>query len=439
MEDINLHFTGDFHAISTANNLLSALIDNHIYHGNDLNIDPRKITFKRVMDMNDRQLRKITCGLGGSSNGMPREDGFDITVASEIMAIFCLSENLNDLKENLGNIIIGYNKDNNPVYAKQLNAQSAMAAILKDALNPNLVQTLEHTPCLIHGGPFANIAHGCNSIIATKTAMNLADIVITEAGFGADLGAEKFLNIKCRKLNIKPDAVVIVATVRALKYNGGSCLKNLSEENLDSLEKGIKNLLKHIDNIKNIFCLPCVVAINKFPKDTEDEINLIKNYCSKVSVKAVLSEVWEKGSEGGLTLGKEVLNLINETENNFKLLYENNLGIKEKIKIICQKIYGASNITFSNNAIKELKNIDKIGLNKLPVCMAKTQYSLSSDPTKLGCPTNFDINISTIKICNGAGFIVAQIGDIMTMPGLPKNPSSEKIDVENDGTISGLF
>jgi len=440
MEDINLHFTGDFHAITTANNLLCALIDNHLKHGNELNIDPTRITFKRVMDMNDRQLRNIVCGLGGKANGIPREDGFDISVASEVMAIFCLSNNLLDLREKLGNIIIGYNMNSEPIYCRDLKANGAMSAILKEAIKPNLVQTLEHTPCIIHGGPFANIAHGCNSIIATKTAMNLADFVVTEAGFGADLGAEKFINIKCRQSGLSPSVAVIVATIRALKYNGGVKKDDLLKEDLKALQDGFKNLTKHVENIRDTFGINTVVAINEFSSDTEKEINLLIEQCENLGVKISLSKVWEQGGNGGLDLGEKVLECIQGEDSKLKLLYDDNLPIKEKIKKISTTIYGANDVLFTDKAIKSLALIGAIKNTKtMPICMAKTQYSLSDNPNLLGRPTNFNITIKDIKLSNGAGFIVALTGDIMTMPGLPKKPSAQNIDIDHNGEISGLF
>lgn len=440
MEDINLHFTGDFHAIGAANNLLAAMIDNHIHQGNELSIDPRRITWRRAVDMNDRQLRYIVNGMGGKVNGVPREDGFDITVASEVMAAFCLANNIADLKEKLGNIIIGYTYSNEAVTARDLKANGAMAALLKDALKPNLVQTLEGTPAFIHGGPFANIAHGCNSIIATKMAMHFADYVVTEAGFGADLGAEKFLNIKCKMADIKPDAVIIVATVRALKYNGGVKKEDLNSENLEALEKGLPNLLKHVENITNVFGLPAVVAINKFSFDTDNEINLIKKKCGELGVNVALSEVWEKGGEGGIELANEVLKLIDENNNNnFRYCYDENDTIKEKIEKIATKIYGADGVDYTPNAEKEIANLERLGFSNLPICMAKTQYSLTDDMTKLGIPKDFRITVRQLTVSAGAGFIVALTGEIMKMPGLPKVPSAEKIDVDENGVISGLF
>ena len=438
MEDINLHFTGDFHAIGAANNLLAAMIDNHIHQGNKLNIDPRNITWRRCVDMNDRQLRNIVCGMGRKVDGIVREDGFDITVASEVMAAFCLANDISDLKEKLGNIIIGYTYENIPVRAKELNANGAMAALLKDALKPNLVQTLEGTPAIVHGGPFANIAHGCNSVIATKIGMNFADYVVTEGGFGADLGAEKFLDIKCRMADIKPDAVIIVVTVRALKYNGGVDKANLNETNLEALEAGLPNLLKHVENITGVFKLPAVVAINEFPTDTEEEINLIKEKCNDLGVNVVLSQVWAKGGEGGVELAKEVVRLCEE-ENNFQYAYPLESTIKEKINAIATKIYGADGVDFTKEAEKEIANLEKLGYSNLPICMAKTQYSLTDDPSKLGRPTNFRITVRKINISAGAGFIVALTGDIMKMPGLPKLPAAERIDVDENGVISGLF
>ena len=438
MEDINLHFTGDFHAIGAANNLLAAMIDNHIHQGNQLNIDPRTITWRRCVDMNDRQLRNIVCGMGRKVDGIVREDGFDITVASEVMAAFCLANNISDLKEKLGNIIIGYTYENLPVRAKELNANGAMAALLKDALKPNLVQTLEGTPAIVHGGPFANIAHGCNSITATKIGMNFADYVVTEGGFGADLGAEKFLDIKCRMADIKPDAVIIVVTVRALKYNGGVDKSNLNESNLKALEAGLPNLLKHIENITKVFKLPAVVAINEFPTDTEEEINLIKEKCNELGVNVALSQVWSKGGEGGIDLAKEVVRLC-EMENDFEYAYSLECTIKEKINDIATKIYGADGVDFTKEAEKEIANLEKLGYGNLPICMAKTQYSLSDDPSKLGRPSNFRITVRKINISAGAGFIVALTGDIMKMPGLPKVPAAQRIDIDENGVISGLF
>jgi len=438
MEDLNLHFTGDFHAIGAANNLLAAMLDNHIQQGNQLNIDVRRIIWRRCVDMNDRQLRTIISGLGGKPNGMPREDGFDITVASEIMAVLCLSEDLTDLKKRLAQITVGYDFNGNPVTAGQLNSQGALTALLKDAIKPNLVQTLEHTPVLVHGGPFANIAHGCNSIIATKTALKLGDYVVTEGGFGADLGAEKFLNIKCRIGKLKPDAVVIVATVRALKHHGGALKEDLNKEDIQKLEKGLPNLLKHIDNITNHFGLPAVVAINKFHTDTDREIEVISEICMQYGVAVTLSEVWEKGGIGGEQLAKEVVRLCNQSKN-FKFLYEDELPIVKKIEAIATKIYGADGVDFLPPAINEIKRLEMRGLGSLPVCMAKTQYSFSDDPKKLGAPNNFRVTVRNIKASTGAGFVVAYLGDIMTMPGLPKIPAAEGIDVGPDGRITGLF
>ncbi|WP_250673674.1 formate--tetrahydrofolate ligase [Paraclostridium ghonii] len=439
MEDINLHFTGDFHAIGAANNLLAAMLDNHIHQGNILGIDPRRITWRRCVDMNDRQLRNITDGLGGKAHGVPREDGFDITVASEVMAAFCLANDIIDLKERLGNIIVGYTYNNEPVTARQLKANGAMAALLKDALKPNLVQTLEGTPSFVHGGPFANIAHGCNSVIATKMAMHFADYVVTEAGFGADLGAEKFLDIKCRMADLKPDAVIIVATVRALKYNGGVAKDKLNEENLEALEAGIPNLLKHVENITKVYGLPAVVAINRFPLDTEAELKLVEDKCRELGVNVALSEVWAKGGEGGIEVAKEVLRLLDEEENNFRFCYEDDLSIKEKIEAIATKIYGSDGVEFTPAAEKEIKNLERLGFSKLPICMAKTQYSLTDDQTKLGRPSGFKITVRQLTVSAGAGFIVALTGEIMKMPGLPKAPAAERIDVDENGVIAGLF
>ncbi|MBN2285572.1 MAG: formate--tetrahydrofolate ligase [Tissierellales bacterium] len=439
MEDINLHFTGDLHAIGAANNLLAAMLDNHIYQGNVLDIDVRRIVWRRAIDMNDRQLRKMTNGLGGTGNGIPREDGFDITVASEVMAAFCLSSDIIDLKDKLAKIIVAYNRQGEPVTAGQLNAQGAMAALLKDALKPNLVQTLEGTPAFIHGGPFANIAHGCNSLMATKMARHFADYVVTEAGFGADLGAEKFLDIKCRQAGFSPDAVIIVATVRALKHNGGVAKADLNTENLEALEAGIPNLLKHVENITQVFGLPAVVAINKFPLDTEAELALVEKKCKELGVNVALSEVWEKGGAGGEALAKEVIRLVEEGKSDFKFAYEDDMSIKEKIEAIATRIYGADGVDYTGKASKEIANLEKLGFGKLPICMAKTQYSLTDDPKKFGRPTGFKITASSISISAGAGFIVVSTGDIMKMPGLPKVPSAEKIDVDVDGVISGLF
>ena len=439
MEDINLHFTGDFHAISAANNLLAAMLDNHIYQGNELNIDTRKIAWRRCVDMNDRQLRFVTDGLGGRTNGVPREDGYDITVASEVMAILCLSKNIDHLKENLKKIVVGYTRDDKPVTAGELKAEGAMAALLKDALKPNLVQTLEHTPSFVHLGPFANIAHGCNSIIATKMALKLADYVVTEGGFGADLGAEKFCDIKCRIAGFKPDACVIVATVRALKHHGGAAKDNLKNEDLAALEKGIPNLLKHIENMNKVFGLASVVAINRFPDDTEAELELIRSKCKEYGANVALSEVWAKGGAGGVDLANEVVRVIDENLSSFKLAYDDDLPLKEKIITIAKNIYGADGVDFSPAAVKELDNLEKLGFGKFPVCMAKTQYSLSDDQKKLGAPKGFNISVRNVKVSAGAGFVIVLTGEIMTMPGLPKVPAAEKIDVDNTGKISGLF
>ena len=438
MEDINLHFTGDMHAIGAANNLLAAMLDNHIQQGNALGIDPRKITWKRCVDMNDRQLRFVVDGLGGKVNGTPREDGFDITVASEIMAILCLARDIDDLKERISNIIVGYSYDDKPVTAGQLKAQGAMTALLKDALKPNLVQTLEHTPAFIHGGPFANIAHGCNSIMATRMAVKMADYVVTEAGFGADLGAEKFLDIKCRMAGITPSAVVVVATVRALKHHGGVAKADLGNENLEALEAGLPNLLQHVENITQVYGLPAVVAINRFPTDTEAELKLVEEKCKELGVNVALSEVWGKGGDGGIELAKEVVRLCEEP-NNFKQAYELDLGIEDKIRAIAQKIYRADDITILPAARQQLNQLEALGFGNLPICMAKTQYSFSDDQTLLGAPRGFTMTIRNLKVSAGAGFIVALTGDIMTMPGLPKVPAAEKIDVDNTGKITGLF
>ena len=438
MEDINLHFTGDFHAIGAANNLLAAMLDNHIYQGNKLNIDPRRITWRRCVDMNDRQLRFVVDGLGGRVNGTPREDGYDITVASEIMAVLCLASDITDLKARLSRLVVGYTYDEKPVTAGDLHAAGAMAALLKDALKPNLVQTLEHTPAFVHGGPFANIAHGCNSVTATKIALRLSDYTVTEAGFGADLGAEKFLDIKCRMAGLKPSAVVIVATVRALKYNGGVPKAELSQENLEALEKGLPNLLKYVSNITNVYKLPCVVAINRFPFDTEAELKLVESKCKELGVNVALSEVWAKGGEGGIALAQEVIRLC-EQPNDFSFSYDLDMSIEEKITAIVQKIYGGKDVAFTTNAQKQIQQLTALGYDKLPICMAKTQYSLSDDPTKLGAPTGFTVTVRNIKVSAGAGFLVALTGDIMTMPGLPKVPAAERIDVDATGKISGLF
>lgn len=439
MEDINLHFTGDMHAIGAANNLLAAMIDNHIFQGNSLGIDNRKITWKRCVDMNDRQLRYITDGLGGKTNGVPREDGYDITVASEVMAILCLARDLDHLKEKLKNIVIGYTRDDQPITAGQLNAQGAMAALLKDALKPNLVQTLEHTPAFIHGGPFANIAHGCNSIMATRMALKFADYVVTEAGFGADLGAEKFLDIKCRIGGLVPSAVVIVATVRALKHHGGALKANLGTEDLDALSKGIPNLLKHIENITLKFGLPAVVAINRFPTDTEAELKLVEVKCKEYGANVALSEVWGKGGDGGIDLANEVVRLIDEGKADFKYIYPDNMSLKDKINAIVCNVYGGDGVDFAPAATKELAKLEEMGFANLPICMAKTQYSLSDDAQKLGWPKGFRVAVRNAKVSAGAGFVVVLTGDIMTMPGLPKLPAAEKIDVDSTGKISGLF
>ena len=439
MEDINLHFTGDFHAIGAANNLLAAMLDNHIQQGNALGIDTRKITWKRCVDMNDRQLRSIVDGLGGRMNGTPREDGFDITVASEIMAVLCLANSVSDLKERLGRIIVGYTYDDKPVTARDLKAQGAMAALLRDALKPNLVQTLEGTPAFVHGGPFANIAHGCNSVIATKTALKTGEYAVTEAGFGADLGAEKFLDIKCRMAGLAPDAVVVVATVRALKMHGGLDKKSLGEENLSALEKGIPNLLRHVSNIKNVYKLPCVVALNRFPTDTDAEIEFIMAKCVALGVNAVLSTVWADGGRGGEALAREVVRLCEEERGNFTFAYEDNLGIKEKINAVVTKIYGGAGTEFTSAAEKQIARLEQLGFGGGPVCIAKTQYSFSDDPTKLGAPEGFTVTVRNVKISAGAGFVVALTGDIMTMPGLPKVPAAENIDVDEQGRITGIF
>ena len=438
MEDINLHFTGDMHAITSANNLLAAAIDNHIHQGNDLRIDSRRIVFKRVIDMNDRALRSIVVGLGGKLNGFLREDGFMITVASEIMAILCLANSLSDLKERMGNILVAYDLDGNPVYAKQLNIQGAMTLLMKDAIKPNLVQTLENTPAIIHGGPFANIAHGCNSIIATKMALKLGDIVVTEAGFGADLGAEKFLDIKCRYGDLEPNCVVIVATVRALKNHGGVQKDMLSTPNVEALAKGIGNLEKQIENIKK-YNVPVVVAINKFVSDSEEEITFIKEYCKKLGVTVALSDVWAKGGEGGIELGEAVCNILENEESNFSPIYEVEASIEDKINTIAKEIYGAKGVVFTPNAKKQIDELERFGLDKLPICMAKTQYSLSDNPSLKGRPENFEITVKEVRVSNGAGFIVVLNGDIMTMPGLPKVPAANNMDILEDGEIVGLF
>ena len=439
MEDINLHFTGDFHAIGAANNLLAAMLDNHIKFGNELKLDLKKITWRRCMDMNDRQLRNIVDGLGGKGDGVVREDGFDITVASEVMAAFCLASDITDLKERMGRIIVGYNVDGQPVTAGQLKANGAMAALLKDALKPNLVQTLEGTPAFIHGGPFANIAHGCNSVIATQMAMHFADYVVTEAGFGADLGAEKFLDIKCRMANLKPDAVIIVATVRALKHNGGVAKADLNNENLVALKAGLPNLLKHVENITQVYKLPAVVAINEFPLDTPAELALVKAECQKLGVNVALSQVWAKGGAGGEELAKEVIRLTEKNDGKFQYAYELDVPIKEKIEAISTKIYGADGVNYTAEAEKQIADLTKLGFDNVPICMAKTQYSLTDDSKVFGRPTGFKITVRSCNISAGAGFIIALTGDIMKMPGLPKVPAAEKIDVDENGVISGLF
>ncbi len=438
MEDINLHFTGDLHAITTANNLLASMVDNHIQQGNELNIDPRKVVWKRVVDLNDRQLRHVISGLGGKVNGVPREDSFQITVASEIMAIFCLANDLQNLKEMLGKIIVGYTYEDEPVTAKQIGADGAMTVLLKDALQPNLVQTLEHTPAIIHGGPFANIAHGCNSVRATKFAMKMADYVVTEAGFGADLGAEKFFDIKCRKAGLKPDAVVLVATVRALKYNGGVPKADLSNENLDALAKGFVNLEKHIENIQK-YGVPVVVTLNHFVADTDAEVAYVKERCEKMGATFAVAKVWAEGGAGGRALAEKVLETLETKENHFHVLYEDALSIEEKIHKVCKEIYGAGQVNFSSAAQKTLAQIEKLGFSNFPVCIAKTQYSLSDDPKVLGRPEGFTVTVKEIRISAGAGFIVALLGDVMTMPGLPKKPAALNIDIDADGNIVGLF
>ena len=438
MEDLNLHFTGDFHAITSANNLLAALLDNHIQQGNQLGIDPRQVVWKRCMDMNDRALRNIVIGLGSKMDGMVREDHFIITVASEIMAVLCLADNMEDLKRRLGRIIVAYSFDGNPITADDLHATGSMAALLKDAIKPNLIQTLEHNPAIVHGGPFANIAHGCNSVRATKTALKLGDIAITEAGFGADLGAEKFFDIKCRKAGLKPDAVVLVATIRALKYNGGVPKADLAKEDLESLKKGIVNLEKHIENLQK-FGVPVVVTLNSFVTDTKEEIAFVENFCKERNCEFALSEVWEKGGKGGIELAKKVLDTLDHKEAHFKPLYEDEMSLMDKIKTIATEIYGADDVTYSKAALKELKHIEEMGMGNFPVCMAKTQYSLSDDASKLGRPTGFTVNVREVYVSAGAGFVVAITGSIMTMPGLPKVPAANNIDVTNDGVITGLF
>ena len=439
MEDINLHFTGDFHAIGAANNLLAAMLDNHIQQGNALGIDVRKITWKRCVDMNDRQLRFIVDGMGGKANGVPREDGFDITVASEIMAVFCLASSITDLKERLSRIIVGYTYDDKPVTAGYLKAVGAMTALLKDAIKPNLVQTLEGTPAFVHGGPFANIAHGCNSVMATKLALKMGDYAITEAGFGADLGAEKFFDIKCRMAGLTPDAVVVVATVRALKMHGGLDKKSLDTEDLVALEKGIPNLLRHVSNIKNVYKLPCVVAVNRFPTDTDNEIDFIIAKCNELGVNTVLSTVWANGGAGGEALAHEVVRLCEEEQGDFTFSYELDGTIEDKIEAVVKKVYGGDGIAILPNAKKQIVQLTELGFDKLPICVAKTQYSFSDDPTKLGAPDNFTVTIKNVKVSAGAGFIVVLTGDILTMPGLPKSPAAERIDVDENGKITGLF
>jgi len=439
MEDINLHFTGDFHAIGAANNLLAAMLDNHIQQGNALNIDPRRITWKRCMDMNDRQLRFIVDGLGGKVNGTPREDGFDITVASEIMAVLCLSTGIADLKERLGRMIVGYTYDDKPVTCAELKAAGAMTALLKDAIKPNLVQTLEGTPAFVHGGPFANIAHGCNSVMATRMALKMGDYAVTEAGFGADLGAEKFLDIKCRMANLTPDAVVIVATVRALKMHGGLAKTELTEQNIPALERGVPNLLRHVSNIKNVFGLPCVVAVNRFPTDTDAEIDFIIEKCRELGVNTVLSTVWADGGRGGEALAREVVRLCEEEKGSFTFAYDADMTIEQKIDAIVRRIYGGDGASIAPAAKKQIARLTELGFGNMPICMAKTQYSFSDDQTKLGAPTGFTVTVRSVKVSAGAGFIVALTGDIMTMPGLPKVPAAERIDVDENGMISGLF
>ena len=440
MEDINLHFTGDFHAIGIANNLMAALIDNHIHQGNALNIDTRKVVWKRVVDMNDRQLRHIVCGMGGKASGVPREDGFDITVASEIMAVLCLASGLSDLKQRLAKMVVAYTRDDKPVTAHDLKAEGAMAAVLKDAIKPNLVQTLEGTPAFIHGGPFANIAHGCNSIQATETALKLGEYTVTEAGFAADLGAEKFLDIKCRAGGFHPDAVVIVATVRALKYHGGVAKADLNHENLEALEKGLPNLLQHVDNVTNVYGLPCVVAINAFPTDTEAELKMVEEKCKEKGVNVRLSQVWAKGGEGGKTLAEEVIRLCEEEKSDrFQFVYDLDTTIEEKLNAIATKVYRADGVVITAAAKKQIQQLTELGFDKMPICMAKTQFSFSDDASKLGAPRGFKITVREVKVNAGAGFLVAKTGDIMTMPGLPKVPSAEKIDIDENGVISGLF
>lgn len=439
MEDINLHFTGDFHAIGAANNLLAALIDNHIYQGNALNIDPKKVLWRRALDMNDRQLRQIVSGMGQATDGVMRADGFDITVASEVMAVFCLSDSLSDLKRRLGEMLVAYTRDGQPVFARDLNAAGAMAALLKDALNPNLVQTIAGTPALVHGGPFANIAHGCNSVIATRTALALSDYTVTEAGFGADLGAEKFCDIKCRLAGLQPDAAVVVATIRALKYNGGVARSELTQENVAALQKGLPNLVKHVENMKNVFGLPVTVALNRFTEDTDAEIAAVQAACAQLGVEVALTEVWAKGGAGGELLAEKICRLIDNNAQNFRFAYESDLPVREKIRAVAQKIYGADNVSFSAEAETALNNISRLGWDNLPVCMAKTQYSLSDQAHLLGRPQGFSIQVKSLTIAKGAGFIVALCGNMMRMPGLPKVPAAEHIDIDDDGTIYGLF
>ncbi len=439
MEDINLHFTGDFHAIGAANNLLAAMLDNHIQQGNELGIDVRKITWKRCVDMNDRQLRYVVDGMGGKANGVPREDGFDITVASEIMAVLCLSNSVTDLKERLSKIIVGYTYNDEPVTCGQLNAAGAMTALLKDALKPNLVQTLEGTPAFVHGGPFANIAHGCTSVMATKMALKMCDYTITEAGFGAVLGAEKFLDIKCRMASLTPAAVVVVATVRALKMHGGKAKTDLATEDIAALEKGIPNLLRHVSNIKNVYKLPCVVAVNRFPTDTDNEINFIIDKCRELGVNTVLSNVWAEGGKGGEELAREVVRLCEEEKGDFTYSYEDNLSITEKIEAVVKKVYGGSGVNVTPAAAKQIARLEELGFGSCPICVAKTQYSFSDDPTKLGAPENFTVTVRNVKVSAGAGFVVVMTGDILTMPGLPKRPAAERIDVDENGKITGLF
>ncbi len=439
MEDINLHFTGDFHAIGAANNLLAAMLDNHIQQGNALGIDVRKITWKRCVDMNDRQLRFVVDGMGGKANGVPREDGFDITVASEIMAVLCLSNSLADLKERLSRIIVGYTYDDKPVTCGELKAAGAMTVLLKDALKPNLVQTLEGTPAFVHGGPFANIAHGCNSVMATKLALKMGDYTVTEAGFGADLGAEKFLDIKCRMAGLTPDAVVVVATVRALKMHGGLAKTELGTEDLTALEKGIPNLLRHVSNISNVYKLPCVVAVNRFPTDTDNEIDFIIAKCKEIGVNTVLSNVWAEGGKGGVELAREVVRLCEEEQGDFTFSYELDGTIEDKIEAVVKKVYGGNGINVLPAAKKQIEQLTKLGFDKCPVCIAKTQYSFSDDPTKLGAPEDFTVTVKNVKVSAGAGFIVVLTGDILTMPGLPKAPAAERIDIDENGMITGLF